>query len=102
MRHLLRAAPMLGTRASVTRATVAVGSLHNLPQQRRYSRSTLAQPTIASWLPVPFVTETLAGMTVSLPHDLYRLKQHFHSLIMTWFSRANKGRSILPTCSLGC
>ncbi|KIW23122.1 ATP-dependent Clp endopeptidase, proteolytic subunit ClpP [Cladophialophora immunda] len=59
MRHLLRAVPQLPARLPV-RAAWSGATLQNLPAQRRqYSRS--APPT--SWLPVPFVTETIAGLT---------------------------------------
>lgn len=57
MRHLLRAAPQLSARLS-TRPCAA--GLQNSQQQRGYSRH--APPT-SSWLPVPFVTETIAGLS---------------------------------------
>ncbi|KIX02905.1 ATP-dependent Clp endopeptidase, proteolytic subunit ClpP [Rhinocladiella mackenziei CBS 650.93] len=56
MRHLLRAAPQLSACLSTR---VCGASLQNGTRHRReYSRSV---PTTSSWLPVPFVTENIAG-----------------------------------------
>ncbi|KIW48433.1 ATP-dependent Clp endopeptidase, proteolytic subunit ClpP [Exophiala oligosperma] len=57
MRQLLRAAPRLSSRLP---AQTCCASLQNGQQRRQYSRP--QQPT-NSWLPIPFVTETLAGMS---------------------------------------
>ncbi|KAK5278725.1 hypothetical protein LTR20_009458 [Exophiala xenobiotica] len=54
MRHLIRTAPQLSARLS---ARVCYASLQNGQQRRSYSKPT------NSWLPIPFVTETLAGMS---------------------------------------
>ncbi|KIW83463.1 ATP-dependent Clp endopeptidase, proteolytic subunit ClpP [Fonsecaea pedrosoi CBS 271.37] len=62
MRHLLRAAPQLSARVSA-RAGCSISGAVALQSpavhSRQYSRSTPSR----SWLPVPFVTETVAGLT---------------------------------------
>ncbi|OAP63618.1 ATP-dependent Clp endopeptidase, proteolytic subunit ClpP [Fonsecaea erecta] len=62
MRHLLRAVPQLpAARIPMRAASSGAAALQSPPAQRRqYSKST---PPTSSWLPVPFVTETIAGLT---------------------------------------
>ncbi|OCT48832.1 hypothetical protein CLCR_05266 [Cladophialophora carrionii] len=70
MRSALRAASQFNCKAghsAATRAATCGAAYLNEPSRRTYSYCRSAPPpqqrTTSSWLPVPFVTETLAGMT---------------------------------------